>query len=185
MKGIAFERFLGRTFRGEIGQFFTPRSIVEFMIRMIDPKEGEVACDPASGSGGFLIRFFEIVREIIHARADAEYRAVDGEVASLPEEERARRLVEADKRRLEQLDQSRQGSPVWTLANRCIYGCDANERMARLLVKLDGLTRGRTDGALVRYVTEILPDEPEAEADARLQKMMGETVNLLPRFIPE
>jgi type I restriction enzyme M protein len=29
VKGIAFERFLGRTFRGEIGQFFTPRSIVE------------------------------------------------------------------------------------------------------------------------------------------------------------
>lgn len=34
IKGIAFERFLGRTFRGEIGQFFTPRTIVEFMIRM-------------------------------------------------------------------------------------------------------------------------------------------------------
>jgi type I restriction enzyme M protein len=34
VKGIAFERFLGRTFRGEIGQFFTPRSIVEFMIRI-------------------------------------------------------------------------------------------------------------------------------------------------------
>ena len=32
IKGIAFERFLGKTFRGEIGQFFTPRSIVEFMV---------------------------------------------------------------------------------------------------------------------------------------------------------
>jgi type I restriction enzyme M protein len=49
--------FLGRTFRGEIGQFFTPRTIVEFMVRMVDPKEGEIICDPASGSGGFLIRF--------------------------------------------------------------------------------------------------------------------------------
>ncbi len=58
IKGIAFERFLGRTFRGEIGQFFTPRTIVEFMIRMIDPKEGETICDPASGSGGFLITIF-------------------------------------------------------------------------------------------------------------------------------
>lgn len=57
IKGIAFERFLGRTFRGEIGQFFTPRTIVEFMVRMLDPKEGDVVCDPASGSGGFLIRF--------------------------------------------------------------------------------------------------------------------------------
>ena len=43
------------------------------MIRMIDPKEGEVICDPASGSGGFLIRFFEIVREKILAQADEEY----------------------------------------------------------------------------------------------------------------
>ena len=63
IKGVAFERFLGRTFRGEIGQFFTPRTIVEFMVYMIDPQEGEVVCDPASGSGGFLIRVFEIVRE--------------------------------------------------------------------------------------------------------------------------
>jgi len=52
IKGIAFERFLGRTFRGEIGQFFTPRTIVEFMVHMLDPQEGDVICDPASGSGG-------------------------------------------------------------------------------------------------------------------------------------
>jgi exosortase D (VPLPA-CTERM-specific) len=59
----------------------------------------------------------------------------------------------------------------------------ANERVARLMVKADGLTRGRTDGALVRYVTHILPDETEAAADARLQRLMAETVDLLPRFI--
>ncbi len=75
IKGIAFERFLGRTFRGEIGQFFTPRTIVEFMIRMVEPKEGDIICDPASGSGGFLIRFFEIVREQILGR---RRRAVSG-----------------------------------------------------------------------------------------------------------
>lgn len=51
INGVAFERFLGRTFRGEIGQFFTPRTIVEFMVHMIDPQEGEVVCDPASGQG--------------------------------------------------------------------------------------------------------------------------------------
>src|SRR5207302_5718074 len=80
VKGIAFERFLGRTFRGEIGQFFTPRTIVEFMVRMAEPKEGEIICDPASGSGGFLIRFFEIVREQILADADAQYRAFKAEL---------------------------------------------------------------------------------------------------------
>ena len=32
IKGLAFERFLGNRFRGELGQFFTPRPIVEFMV---------------------------------------------------------------------------------------------------------------------------------------------------------
>ncbi len=94
IKGIAFERFLGRTFRGEIGQFFTPRTIVEFMIRMLDPQEGEVVCDPASGSGGFLIRFFEIVRQKILADADREYQEYKAKVEAekLPEEKQAELL---------------------------------------------------------------------------------------------
>ena len=37
IKGLAFERFLGTTFRGELGQFFTPRPIVDFMIELLDP----------------------------------------------------------------------------------------------------------------------------------------------------
>jgi type I restriction enzyme M protein len=81
VKGIAFERFLGKTFRGEIGQFFTPRTIVEFMVRMVEPKEGDKICDPASGSGGFLIRFFDIVRQQILADADQQYLAYSKELA--------------------------------------------------------------------------------------------------------
>ena len=45
VKGIAFEQFLGTTFRGELGQFFTPRTIVDFMTEILDPQEGEVICD--------------------------------------------------------------------------------------------------------------------------------------------
>lgn len=47
VKGIAFEQFLGTTFRGELGQFFTPRTIVDFMTEILDPQEGEVICDEA------------------------------------------------------------------------------------------------------------------------------------------
>lgn len=39
VKGIAFEQFLGTTFRGELGQYFTPRTIVDFMTHILDPKE--------------------------------------------------------------------------------------------------------------------------------------------------
>lgn len=142
VKGIAFERFLGRTFRGEIGQFFTPRSIVEFMIRMLDPKEGDIICDPASGSGGFLIRAFEIIREQIAADVDRQYKEFVAKLES-------QKLTEAKKAELlrvkwdelqAQLDpvsdperpaSERQASRIWHLANRCIYGTDANDRMAR------------------------------------------------------
>lgn len=67
IKGIAFEKFLGRTFRGELGQFFTPRPLVDFIVEILDPKEGETICDPACGSGGFLIKAFEYVKEKIEA----------------------------------------------------------------------------------------------------------------------
>ena len=134
VKGVAFERFLGRTFRGEIGQFFTPRSIVEFMVHMVDPQEGEIVCDPASGSGGFLIRTFEVVREKILADADREYNAFRADVeadASVSDAERARRLQEKYGEIQGRIDHSQPGSRLWKLSNRCIYGTDANDRMAR------------------------------------------------------
>ena len=134
IKGVAFERFLGRTFRGEIGQFFTPRSIVEFMVHMVDPKEGETICDPASGSGGFLIRAFEIVREKILADADREYNEYKAKIEtdlSLSDADKAISLHEKYEEIQSALDQRREGSRLWKLANRCIYGTDANDRMAR------------------------------------------------------
>jgi type I restriction enzyme M protein len=134
IKGIAFERFLGKTFRGEIGQFFTPRPIVEFMVRMVDPKEGEIICDPASGSGGFLIRFFEIVRQQILADADRQYQEykskIEGDKKLSPEKQAAMLRAKFDEIQAT-LNHNHDGTRLWTLANRCIYGTDANDRMAR------------------------------------------------------
>ena len=134
VKGVAFERFLGRTFRGEIGQFFTPRTIVEFMVHMVNPQEGEIVCDPASGSGGFLIRTFEVVREKILADTDREYNAFKAVVESdnsCSKEVQARNLQEKFNEVQALIDHTREGSRLWKLSNRCIYGTDANDRMAR------------------------------------------------------
>ncbi len=59
-----------------------------------------------------------------------------------------------------------------------------NDVLAKLSVLVDGLTMGRTDGALVRYVTEIRGDETEADADARLQGFITQSLARLPRFVP-
>jgi type I restriction enzyme M protein len=195
IKGIAFERFLGRTFRGEIGQFFTPRTIVEFMIRMVGPKEGDVICDPASGSGGFLIRFFEIVRQQILADADRQYQAHKAKIEAdkkLSAEKRAALLSEKFNAIQATLDHDVSGSRLWTLANRRIYGTDANDRMARTskmnmimhgdghggvhhhdgFLNVNGIFEGRFDIVLTNppFGANVEPTDVVHEADASVNR---------------
>ena len=59
-----------------------------------------------------------------------------------------------------------------------------NDFAAKLSIIADSLRDGRTDGALVRFVTPIVPGETEADADARIQTLMSEVLPRLPRFIP-
>jgi len=65
VKGTIYENILGNTFRGELGQFFTHRNIVEFMVRLVGIDAQKVVYDPSCGSGGFLIMCAKIVREQI------------------------------------------------------------------------------------------------------------------------
>lgn len=65
VKGEAFEYFLSDTFTGGLGEFFTPRNVVEFIVDAIDPRIGEKIIDPFCGTGGFLIYAFEVVSEKI------------------------------------------------------------------------------------------------------------------------
>jgi exosortase D (VPLPA-CTERM-specific) len=60
-----------------------------------------------------------------------------------------------------------------------------NDFTAKMTVVYDSLTEGRTDGALVRFVTPIGENESDADADARLQRLMTVLLPGLPRFIPE
>jgi Type I restriction-modification system methyltransferase subunit len=65
IKGESFEYFLGDTFTGGLGEYFTPRNIVEFIVDAVDPKIGDKIVDPFCGTGGFLIYAFETVSKKI------------------------------------------------------------------------------------------------------------------------
>jgi type I restriction enzyme M protein len=198
IKGIAFERFLGRTFRGEIGQFFTPRTIVEFMIRMVEPQEGDVICDPASGSGGFLIRFFEIVRQQILADADRQYQEFKTKLEAdkkLSSDKKAIMLREKFDAIQTTLDPNKPGSRLWKLANRCIFGTDANDRMARTskmnmimhgdghggvhhhdgFLNINGIFEGRFDIVLTNppFGANVEPSDVVHETDATVSREAG------------
>ncbi len=56
LKGMAYEEVIKNTFeKGDNQQFFTPRTIVEFMVQMLDWSAPRTVCDPACGTGGFLL----------------------------------------------------------------------------------------------------------------------------------
>ena len=67
-KGVAFEQFMDGFFKGDFGQYFTPREIIAFAADMTRPKADELVLDPACGSGGFLLYALDKVR-----REAAEY----------------------------------------------------------------------------------------------------------------
>ncbi|HLF12456.1 MAG TPA: N-6 DNA methylase [Gammaproteobacteria bacterium] len=52
--GEAFQALIGPRLRGDKGQFFTPKSLVRAMVRVLDPQPNESVLDPACGTGGFL-----------------------------------------------------------------------------------------------------------------------------------
>jgi exosortase D (VPLPA-CTERM-specific) len=60
-----------------------------------------------------------------------------------------------------------------------------NDVVAKLSVLRDTMIRGRSDGAMVRFVTRIDPNETVDDATRRLEALMSRVLNILPRYIPE
>jgi len=62
-KGRAFETFMGSFFRGDFGQYFTPRQIVRFILEVLPIKHNSLVLDTSCGSGGFLLYALDKVRK--------------------------------------------------------------------------------------------------------------------------
>ena len=155
VKGIAFEKFLGRTFRGELGQFFTPRTIVEFMVNVLDPQEGEYICDPCCGSGGFLINAFEYVRAQIEQDIEQEKEKIKEQYYTdsydqLPDKQKEAidtKIANAFQVLNQELDINNADGRLRSLSFDCIYGTDANPRMART-AKMNMIMHGDGHGGV-------------------------------------
>lgn len=54
IKGKAYEEIVGANLRGDRGEFFTPRNIMNMVVEMINPKIDEKVLDSSCGTGGFI-----------------------------------------------------------------------------------------------------------------------------------
>lgn len=78
VKGRAFEEFLPTQLRGKgLGQFFTPRPVVNLMVDLAEISIHDTVVDFACGSGGFLIKAFERMQKLVDQLPDGTWRRLD------------------------------------------------------------------------------------------------------------
>lgn len=77
LKGDAYEGLLeknARDTKSGAGQYFTPRPVVDTIVECVRPKPGEIVCDPACGTGGFLLAAHAYIR-MHHQRLTAAQKS--------------------------------------------------------------------------------------------------------------
>lgn len=65
VKGAIYESILeknGQDKKSGAGQYFTPRPLIKAMVDCIAPQIGETVCDPACGTGGFLLTAYDYMK---------------------------------------------------------------------------------------------------------------------------
>jgi type I restriction enzyme M protein len=98
---------------GKNGQFRTPRHLIQMIVSLVDPKLGELVCDPACGTGGFLLGAYQ---HVLTQHTSAEHRFVG--------EDGIERGLVGD-----QLTDARQWE---VLRGRMLYGYDFDTTMVRI-----------------------------------------------------
>jgi len=127
-KGRAFETFMGSFFRGDFGQYFTPRPIVQFIVDALPITHESLVLDTSCGSGGFLLHALDKVRK----QADVYF---PGEAGKDGKKETARHKEHWHR-----------------FAEHNLYGIEINEQIARtakmnMIIHDDGHTNViATDG---------------------------------------
>ena len=63
----AFEYLVNKSAKGEKGQYFTPRWVIDMCVKMLNPQEHETVIDTACGSAGFTVHaMFHVWKQIVH-----------------------------------------------------------------------------------------------------------------------
>lgn len=134
-KGKAFETFMGSYFRGDFGQYFTPRAIVKFIVNSLPINNESRVLDTSCGSGGFLLYALDKVR----AQANEYYPN-----------------YETDAR------ESREHWTHWhDFAEKNLFGIEINEQIARtakmnMIIHDDGHTNViSSDGLLLADAMQL------------------------------
>jgi len=77
LKGNIYEEILEKTAsdkKSGAGQYFTPRALIEVIVDCVRPEPGKTICDPASGTGGFLLKAYAYIAKKYGRDLDADQK---------------------------------------------------------------------------------------------------------------
>ena len=126
---------------GKNGQFRTPRHVIQMIVELVDPKLGELVCDPACGTGGFLLGAYQNILKS-HTSPDQRWKDADGFERGLGD----------------RLTDDRQWK---ALRERTFYGCDFDTTMVR--IGLMNLLLHGIDHPTLRYADTLAKRFVEAD----------------------
>ena len=145
-KGVAFEEFMGGFFKGDFGQYFTPRELIAFAVEMLDPKRNQLILDPACGSGGFLLYALD------HVRREADRRFPQHETDTRQTIDHFRYWHDFAEHNLFGIEVNDELARVAKMnmiihddGHTNIVGHDALDFLRNLELKHDGMSEGRFD----------------------------------------
>lgn len=87
IKGRVFENLVSKKFKGSRGQYFTPETVVDFIINITNPQPGQKIIDPCCGSGRFLVKGMKEVVEGIQIRYAGEKDVIKEKIEKLKTED--------------------------------------------------------------------------------------------------
>jgi type I restriction enzyme M protein len=143
VKGGVFEDFLSKTFRDDLGQYFTPTPVINLMVGILQPTVNDYVGDPACGSARMLTHVLDYVRKQEYAKAIANN---GGSAEGINPEEPTEEFIKFRDNHLFGAEYSRNVmhvARVNTLMNGAQY---ADLKVMDSLERLGSITGGITEG---------------------------------------
>ncbi|MEH2122821.1 HsdM family class I SAM-dependent methyltransferase [Nostoc sp.] len=143
VKGGVFEDFLSKTFRDDLGQYFTPTPVINLMVGILQPTVNDYVGDPACGSARMLTHVLDYVRKQEFAKAIANN---SGNSEGINPEEPTQEFIKFRDNHLFGAEYSRNVmhvARVNTLMNGAQY---ADLKVMDSLERLSSITGGITEG---------------------------------------
>ena len=170
-KGRAFETFMGSFFRGDFGQYFTPREIVKFIVEVLPIDNHSLVLDTSCGSGGFLLHALDKVR----AQANENFGERD-ENNQLKKYENGEVVIDKQ-------DISDHYKFWHDFAQSNLFGIEINEQIARvakmnMIIHDDGHTNVISCDGLLPIEIKIPTEQESNEQKEKLEQHNSSVISI-------